>query len=137
MYCTHGIALWVSLFVSHYWFHSVLGYSTCKYLRWCSLWQYYCQRCIMYIEQWCCTLFLHINFLLFVLVWCWVHFVTGNSTLVQVVPGNSSLFELVSPCSRWFQLVPGSSSSCQVVKGGSSSFLILVYTLLFTCFFID
>ena len=55
------------------------------------------------------TKFLPMNFLFFVLVRCWVHFVAGGYTLFQVIPGSSSLF--------------------QVVPARPSSFLVLVCTI--------
>ena len=36
------------------------------------------------------------NFLLFVSVRCWVHLVTGGTTLFQAVPGSSSLFLILA-----------------------------------------
>ena len=58
------------------------------------------------------TQFCPMNFLFFVSVHCWVHLVSGGSTLFQIAP----------TCSRWFQLV----------TGGSSSFFILVCMQNFT-----
>lgn len=57
-----------------------------------------------------------INFMFFISVCCWVHLVSGGSTLFQVVP----------LCFRWFQLIQGSCSSFQVVQTCSILFLVLV-----------
>ena len=50
--------------------------------------------------------FIPMNFLFFVSVRCWVHLVTGGSTLFEFAAGSFSLFQMVPACSRWFQLAP-------------------------------
>ena len=67
--------------------------------------------------------FFPMKFLFFVSVLCWIHLVTDNSTLFQVVPGSSTLFQgdsssfqLVSVCSTWFQFLPRFSMYAVVVS---------------------
>ena len=108
LYTERSIALWVSLFVSHYWFHSVVGrLQTSKMVLFVTItivnFSFY--QAIVLNAQ-----FLPMNILFFVSVRCWVHLVTGGYTLFQVVPDRSSSFQVVPPSSRWFRLVPVRSS---------------------------
>ena len=50
--------------------------------------------------------FLPMNFFFCVSFSCWIHLVTGGSTLFQLVPGSSNLVQVVPVSSRLFQLVP-------------------------------
>ena len=77
---------------ARYWFYSVPGGFTCRYLRWCSLWVQLL-LVLYYIGQQLLQLSFSYRFL-----------ITCVSFLLN--PSRSRWFQLIPACSRWFQLVP-------------------------------